>query len=101
MAGDRMHEIKLNPNKVLFVLTLCIGLLLITYLPRTLPDKLVEIPLLALFVGELGLALLVTLLFYESASPVQVVKLAGTVVALSMSVGAWGNYISQSTQMLP
>jgi len=96
-----MHEIKLNPNKVLFVLTLCIGLLLITYLPRTLPDKLVEIPLLALFVGELGLALLVTLLFYESASPVQVVKLAGTVVALSMSVGAWGNYISQSTQMLP
>ncbi|HEY9867680.1 MAG TPA: hypothetical protein V6D08_00610, partial [Candidatus Obscuribacterales bacterium] len=96
-----MYVLTLNPNKLLFCLALIAGLVATLYFPPMFSDKVVEVPLVALYLGEVGLALLAALLFYENATISQVVQLAGWVLGFSMAFGAAGNFTGRSTQLLP
>lgn len=98
---NRMYKIVVQSNPVLFISALAAGIAAVIYLPQVYPGQMVEIPLSALYVGEVGLALLCTLLFYENASPAQVIKLTSWVLGFSMLVGAIGNFVGQTTQFMP
>src|SRR5271170_6528686 len=96
-----MYNLVINSNRVLVVLALAAGLASIIYFPGKYPQQIVEIPLLALFAGELGLALFCSLLFYENAAPPQIIKLAASIFGFEMLVGTVGNWSGQLTQSLP
>jgi predicted regulator of Ras-like GTPase activity (Roadblock/LC7/MglB family) len=96
-----MYKLVLNPNRILIVLALAAGLAAVFYFPPRYPDKFVEIPLVAIFVGEMGLALFASLIFFENANPMQIISLASSMLGISMMVGAVGNWSGQLTQMLP
>ncbi len=96
-----MYRLETNPNRILIVLVLAAGLAAAFYFPQQYPEKIVEIPVLALFVGELGLALFLSLLCYENATPQQILKLSTAMFGLTMFVGAISNSVGQLTQMLP
>src|SRR4030095_9269612 len=98
--NSRMYNIKLHSNRTLFVVALGAGLAAVIYFPQAFPDKIVEMPLAALYLGEAGLALMAALLFYENASISQVIRLAAWVLGFSMAVGATGNFVGQHTQLL-
>jgi predicted regulator of Ras-like GTPase activity (Roadblock/LC7/MglB family) len=96
-----MYKLVTNPNRILIVLVLAAGLAAAFYFPQQYPERIVEIPVLALFVGELGLALFLSLLCYENATPQQILKLSTAMFGLTMFVGAISNSVGQLTQMLP
>lgn len=96
-----MYILTLHPNKLLFCLALIVGLAATLYFPPMFADKVVEVPLAALYLAEVGLALLAALLFYENATISQVVQLAAWVLGFSMAFGAAGNFTGRSTQLLP
>lgn len=62
-----MYRLAVQSNPMLFITALAAGVAAVIYLPHLYPGQMVEIPLSALYVGEAGLALLCTLLFYEHA----------------------------------
>lgn len=74
-------------------------------MPQLYPDFVIELPLLAFYAGECGLALLLALLFYENASTDQAVQISGGIIGFTMVVGVignlWGGFTGQSTRMLP
>lgn len=96
-----MYKLATNPNRVLVALALFAGLASVIYLPGQYPEKIVEIPLLALAGGEMGLALFCSLLFFENAAPSQILKLAASMFGFEMLIGTIGNWTGQLTQMLP
>lgn len=96
-----MYKLIINPNRVLIVLALAVSLASAFYFPAQHPDKMVDIPIIAFFFGEMGLALIFSLLFYENATAVQVAKIAAAMLGWSMTVGAVSNWSGQMSQMLP
>ncbi|MBX9880265.1 MAG: roadblock/LC7 domain-containing protein [Candidatus Obscuribacterales bacterium] len=100
-----MYKISFHPNTTLFVLTLAAAIAGVIFLPQLYPDFVVELPLIAFYAGECGLALLLALLFYENASTDQAVQISGGIIGFTMAVGVvgnlWGGFTGQSTRMLP
>ncbi len=100
-----MYKISFHPNTTLFVLTLAAAVAGVIFLPQLYPDFVVELPLIAFYAGECGLALLLALLFYENASTDQAIQISGGIIGFTMVVGVvgnvWGGFTGQSTRMLP
>ena len=96
-----MYKVVLRSNLILCLLVLAAATVAVIYIPRFYPDNVLEVPSVALFAGEVGLSLLLALLFYESARTDQSMGLAANMFGFSMTIGAIGNFVCQSTQMLP
>ena len=100
-----MYKISFHPNTTLFALTLAAAVAAVICLPQLYPDLMVELPLIAFYAGECGLALLLALLFYENASTDQAIQISGGIIGFTMVVGVvgnlWGGFTGQSTRMLP
>ncbi len=96
-----MYRLTINTDRVLVFITFSAGLAAVLFFPPQFPEKVIEIPFLALLVGEVGLALFASLLFYENANSKQIVKLGASMLSFAMLTGAAGNCSGQLTQMLP
>jgi predicted regulator of Ras-like GTPase activity (Roadblock/LC7/MglB family) len=96
-----MFKIVRRKNLVFFLLALVLGIGLGIYVPSLFPDKMVEVPYIALYAGEIGLSLLLALLVYESASTLQSLRLAAALLGFIMLIGGVINSTAQVTQMLP
>lgn len=96
-----MFKIVRRKNLVFFFVALALGIALGIYVPSLFPDKMVEVPYIALYAGEIGLSLLLALLVYESASTLQSLRLAAALLGFIMFIGGSINAAAQVTQMLP
>ncbi|MBI4532312.1 MAG: roadblock/LC7 domain-containing protein, partial [Candidatus Melainabacteria bacterium] len=95
-----MSNLTVRPNRMYFALALAFGFIAVVKFPPKYFEQVVEIPLPALYLGELGFVLMATLLFYDRATPKQVLQLASWMLGFSMFVGAVGNLIDRSTQFM-
>lgn len=97
-----MYKVTLQQkNWVLFIFALSAAIAAVSYVPHTYAEQMVEIPVMALYIGQAGLALLLTLLCYENASISESIKLAACMFGIALAVGAAGNFFGQTTQFLP
>jgi hypothetical protein len=100
-----MYKLTTRAHPTLFVSALLAGLIAEIYFPHLCPKQLVEVPLIALLLGQVGLCLLLTLLFYEEINAKYILKLTSTMLSFAMGIGAIGNlsgqYFGFTTQLLP
>jgi predicted regulator of Ras-like GTPase activity (Roadblock/LC7/MglB family) len=71
------------------------------FAPEYFKDKVVEIPIYGLYIGEIGLALLLSLICYENANSTQLLQITSIIIGFTMLYGATGNVLHNRTQFLP
>lgn len=71
------------------------------FAPEYFKDKVVEIPIYGLYIGEIGLALLLSLICYENANSKQLLQITSIIIGFTMLYGATGNVLHNRTQFLP
>jgi uncharacterized protein len=71
------------------------------FVPPMFADKLVDIPAFALLPAEIALVIMLSVLFFENATPPELLRLAFTMLALTMFLGGMGNVVGKTSQTLP
>ncbi len=96
-----MFRLSRRENLIPFFVLVGVGLAVSIAIPPMFPDAVFEIPAFTLFPGEIALALILSVLFFENASPAELVRLSFTMLALAMAAGTLCNYVGQTSQSLP
>jgi predicted regulator of Ras-like GTPase activity (Roadblock/LC7/MglB family) len=71
------------------------------FVPPMFAEKLVDIPAFALFPAEIALVMMLSVLFFENATPTELLRLAFTMLACTMFLGGMGNIYGKTSQTLP
>jgi len=84
-----------------FLVLLGVGLAVSIGVPPLFPEQRFEIPAFALFPAEIALVMILSVLFFENATPAELLRLSFTMLTLAMFSGTFCNWISKSSQTLP
>lgn len=96
-----MYKVTRRSNLVPFLIIVALGIAASIYVPNFFPDTKGEIPAFALFPGEIAIALIMSVLLFENASPAELIKIAGFMLFISFIDGALCNVIGNNTIWLP
>jgi len=80
---------------------MAVGIVACMLIPQRFTDNVFEIPAFALLPAEVALVMMLSVLFFENASPAELLRLSFTMLALCMFAGGMGNIIGKTTQTLP
>ncbi|MBY0356996.1 MAG: roadblock/LC7 domain-containing protein [Candidatus Obscuribacterales bacterium] len=96
-----MYRLVRRTNLIPFLIILCFGIGASILVPQSFPQTIGDIPMFALFPGEIAIALILSVLLFENASPGDLIKISGIMVGIAMGAGAISNVVTLSTVMLP
>lgn len=96
-----MYKLARRSNLIPFILVLSVGIGSGILVPQSFPQTIGDIPMFALFPGEIAIALILSVLLFENASPGDLIRIAGFMVGVAMGTGAISNAVTQSTVMMP
>jgi predicted regulator of Ras-like GTPase activity (Roadblock/LC7/MglB family) len=97
-----MFTLARRHNLIPFFLILGLGVsLTITLPPNLFPNQVFEIPTFALFFAEIALAFILSVLFFENASPAEAFRISFTILTIAMASGGLGNIVGRVSQGLP
>jgi predicted regulator of Ras-like GTPase activity (Roadblock/LC7/MglB family) len=83
------------------MLVLAAGIAASIFVPQVFPQSVGDIPAFALFPGEIAVALILSVLLFENASPAELIKIAGFMLIIAFLDGAFCNMIGGTTTWLP
>lgn len=96
-----MYRLCRRSNLIPFILVLAFGIGASILVPQSFPQTIGDIPMFALFPGEIAIALILSVLLFENASPGDLIKIAGVMLGIALGAGAIGNIVTQATVMMP
>jgi predicted regulator of Ras-like GTPase activity (Roadblock/LC7/MglB family) len=96
-----MYKLARRENLIWFVVTFVVCIAISVFLPSLFPQQRFEIPTFALFPAEMALVMILSVFFYENASPNEQFRLAFTMLAITMFTGAATNVAFQCSQGMP
>jgi predicted regulator of Ras-like GTPase activity (Roadblock/LC7/MglB family) len=96
-----MYKLSRRKNLIPFGVLLAVGAGACMFVPPMFNDKLLDVPAFALFPAEIALVMMLSVLVFENATPVELLKLAFTMLAMTMFLGGMGNVWGKSSQTLP
>ena len=96
-----MYKLSRRKNIIPFICLVALGLAATLLVPPYFPEQVFEIPAFALFPAEIALVMMLAVLFFENATPAELLRLAFTMLALAMVSGGMCNVFSRSSQTLP
>lgn len=96
-----MYRLCRRSNLIPFVLILAFGIAASIFVPQSFPQTIGDIPMFALFPGEIAIALICSVLLFENASPGDLIKIAGLMLGIALGAGALGNIVTQDSVMMP
>ena len=96
-----MYKLSRRKNLIPFGVLLLVGAGVCMFVPPMFNDKLLDVPAFALFPAEIALVMMLSVLVFENATPVELLRLAFTMLAMTMFLGGVGNVWGKSSQTLP
>lgn len=96
-----MYKLSRRRNLIPFVALMAIGLAACMLIPQRYPENVFEIPAFALFPAEIALVMMLSVLFFENATPAELLRLSFTMLSLVMFAGGMGNVFGRTSQTLP
>jgi predicted regulator of Ras-like GTPase activity (Roadblock/LC7/MglB family) len=96
-----MYKLSRRSNLLPFLVIVGIGLAASVAVPPHFPEQVFEIPAFALFPAEIALVMMLSVLFFENATPGELLRLSFTMLALTMLSGTLCNVAAKSSQTLP
>jgi predicted regulator of Ras-like GTPase activity (Roadblock/LC7/MglB family) len=70
-------------------------------IPPRFADHVFEIPAFAMFPAEIALVMMLSVLFFENATPAELLRVSFTMLAICMFAGGMGNIFGKTSQTLP
>ena len=92
-----MYKLTRRSNLIPFMLVLAAGIAASIFVPQVFPQTMGDIPAFALFPGEIAVALILSVLLFENASPAELIKIAGLMLIIAFLDGAFCNMIGGNT----
>jgi predicted regulator of Ras-like GTPase activity (Roadblock/LC7/MglB family) len=96
-----MFKVQMRSNLIPFLLIVAIGIAASIYVPNFFASTKGEIPAFALFPGEIAIALILSVLIYENATPAELIKIAGYMLLIAFVDGGICNLVGQNTMLMP
>lgn len=96
-----MYKLTRRSNLIPFMLVLAAGIAASIFVPQVFPQSTGDIPAFALFPGEIAVALILSVLLFENASPAELIKIAGFMLIIAFLDGAFCNMVGGTTTWLP
>jgi uncharacterized protein len=96
-----MYQLTLRRHWYLGLLVAALTIGCIIVLPSQSPEKVVKVSVIILIISEVVLSGLMAELFYNKATPSQVITIMSTLAGSIMCFGAIGNFFSAATEALP
>lgn len=96
-----MYKVTRRSNLIPFLLILAVGVGISIYVPNFFQDTKFEIPAFALFPGEIAIALIMSVLVFENATPAEIIKIAGIMLVIAFVDGAICNVVGKQTSLMP
>ena len=96
-----MYKLSRRSNLIPFLCILAVGIAASIFVPQFFPGTVGEIPAFALFPGEIAVALILSVLLFEIASPAELIRIAGVMLIIAFLDGALCNVIGSNTIWLP
>ncbi len=96
-----MYKLSRRRNLIPFIALMAAGMAACMLIPQGFTDNVFEIPAFALLPAEVALVMMLSVLFFENASPAELLRISFTMIALCMFAGGMGNIIGKTTQTLP
>lgn len=96
-----MFKLTRRSNLIPFILIFILGVAASIAAQIYLPDFKFEIPVFALFPGEIALSIFISVFLFENASPPQLLKIAFLIIFMSFLAGVGCNLSQHGCVMLP
>lgn len=96
-----MYKLTRRKNLIPFLVLLGIGLVATVAIPPLFPENVFEIPAFALFPAEIALVMMLSVFFFENATPPELLRLSFTMLAFTMLSGGICNLLGRTSQTLP
>jgi predicted regulator of Ras-like GTPase activity (Roadblock/LC7/MglB family) len=96
-----MARLKRRENLIPFVLVFGLGFMAIGAIPPMFADQIIEVPAFVVVPAEIAIALIMSVLLFENASPPELVRISLIMIGFTMAIGTFGNVMTRTTQGMP
>lgn len=96
-----MARLKRRENLIPFVLVFGLGFMAIGVIPPMFADQIIEVPAFVVVPAEVAIAIIMSVLLFENASPPELVRISLMMIGFIMATGTFGNIMTRTTQGMP
>lgn len=93
-----MYKLSRRKNLIPFAVLFVLGMVASSFLPPLFPNQVFEIPAFALYPAEIALVMMLSVFFFENATPAELIRLSFSMLAICMFAGACSNMHANCSQ---